>query len=167
MSLTQSRDSSKSPEKSPVPFGALVTPKHGGGKIRHGGKKGDPGGPGRPKSEIRERLLGAVDKHGVGFVEDVLSGKTAATVAEKAMVLDKAAKYGLGALKGVTDEEVGERLDLTIKTIREKLPKAIRTMGEGQTISVALDEKRRLKLPIETPEQVVEALLKMIEPHWR
>jgi hypothetical protein len=52
---------------------ALIPQEHGGALLA-GGVPGNAGGPGRPKSEIREALARAVDEEGVPFIRDVLGG---------------------------------------------------------------------------------------------
>lgn len=60
-----------------------------------------------------------------------------ATPKDRTKALDVLAKYGLGSAKGITDEEIRERLAATLREIHAALPK-----------------------------EQAEALIARIEPHW-
>ena len=110
----------KSPAKSPVQAGALVSQPHGG-KLRHGARRGtNRGGTGRPPSEIRERLRGSFDER-VAVLEDIADSEAHAP-ADRLRAIDLLAKYGLGTTKEVTVQNVQDRLRRTVALIRAELP---------------------------------------------
>lgn len=139
---------------------ALIPQANGKGALYAGGVPGNRGGR-KPKSEIREQLLDVIEDHGVKFARDVLSGETPASVAEKAMVFDKAAKYGLGTEKELNAEAVRGRNAATRETLRSDLPSLIRSMAPRAVTTVANEV-----LPLETPEDVAAAIDKLIGLHW-
>lgn len=140
---------------------ALIRQPNGKGALYAGGVPGNRGGR-KPKSAIREQLLDVVEDHGVAFVRGVLDGTTEASVAEKAMVFDKAAKYSLGTEKELSVDAVRDRNVATRRTIQHDLPRLIRKMADG-AVELVGDEL----LPVETPEHVADVLDRMIGLHWR
>lgn len=147
---------SQSPHETPdVPPGTLVKPSHGVGMIRRGNAKGHTAGPGRPPSAIRNSARMAWDER-LPFLTGVVDGvmqeiKVQAPGAKEPLVIRRSADtddkikamkeiraVGLGTLRGVSDEEVRDRLSATIREIHSYL----------------------------TAEQAAE-LVSRIEPHWK
>lgn len=117
----------------------------GGGAIRNGGT--NVGGPGRPPSDLRQRLTGAFAAR-VPILEDFADGKVTLRVVGKCekcghegepltteeikaalpqigdrlKALDLMGKYGPGAVKGVVEDDVRERLKQTLQIIMAELP---------------------------------------------
>lgn len=138
-----------------TPNGSLVVPPHGRGKIRRGSLPGNPAGPGRPPSAIRESARLAYDAR-LDFLTKVIDGemveqKVQAPGAPEPLIIRRSADLndrlaamkelrtvGIGTLKEISSEEVRERLALTLREIQAKLPK-----------------------------DQAEELIARIEPHWR
>ena len=112
---------SKSPKKTPIPPGALVVPPHGNGRLRHGSRKGNTPGTGRPSSAIRERLRGSFEER-IEVLEEIADDPRQ-TPADRTRAIDLLAKYGLGTLKEVSTEDVRDKLRETISLIRAELPR--------------------------------------------
>ena len=109
-------------DRSVVP-GTLVKPSHGWGMIRRGSRPGAVvPGIGRPPSAIRERLRGGFDDR-VATLEEIADDPSQ-SAADRIRAIDLLAKYGLGALKEISTEQVQERLRETIALIRRRLPEA-------------------------------------------
>lgn len=168
--------SEDNPSVNPTPApGTLVVPKHGRGMIRHGS---DTPGPGRPSSAIRKTARESLDKR-MGFLDRVIDGemiehRVQAPGAAEPMVIRRSAdladrmrafrelrEMGLGTLKELNSDDVRDRLTLQIQTIATELPRLVRDMSPGATTVAG-----KVVLPLETPEDVAEALLKMVEQCW-
>lgn len=127
-----------------VPVGALIPQPHGGA-IRNGGT--NVGGPGRPRSALRDRLTGSFEDRitvlehvADGIVSVRLVGKCEAcgheggpltldeikaatpAIADRLKAIDLMGKYGPGAVKEVSVDEVQGRLQQTINEIFATLP---------------------------------------------
>ena len=50
-----------------------LVPQPHGGALLAGGKPGNKGGPGAPRSIIREKLSGVMTEHGIGVLEDIIT----------------------------------------------------------------------------------------------
>ena len=115
----------------------LIPQKHGGALLA-GGKKGLKGGPGRPRSVIREKLSGVMDEHGVGVLEEILAAPRQVTVtcnkcshtqevkppssdADRLRGVDIAGKYSIGVIQTIDAEQVRARLEQTLDLIEEQL----------------------------------------------
>jgi hypothetical protein len=103
--------------------GSLVQGRNGG-RIRHGSQPGtNAPGPGRPPSELRERLRGSFDER-VQVLEEI-ADREDASPSDRIRAIDLLAKYGLGALQGVPDEVVQSKLAATIDIIEATVPEEI------------------------------------------
>lgn len=92
--------SRKSPAKSAgAPIPPLVPQPHGGALLA-GGKPGNIGGTGRPKSQVRAALLASFDAR-IPLLEEIVDN-TEAKIEERLKALDMLAKYGLGTKDEVT-----------------------------------------------------------------
>lgn len=131
------------PSKSPAKSAELPSPEYvpqaHGGAILAGGKPGNAGGTGRPRNDAREKLANIVNGIGVEYVRKVLAGEEeGATIQHRLDAFEKAAKFGVGALKSVDEDDVRDRLRRTLEVITSRLP-----------------------------ADAAEALLGEIEPIWR
>jgi hypothetical protein len=99
-----------------------LIPQPHGGAIRHGALPHTNGpGPGRPPSELRRRLRGALEER-IGVLE-AIADDVAAPARDRIRAVDTLARYGLGpASDPLVVEDVRERLRLTIAVIRQELP---------------------------------------------
>ena len=117
--------------------GELIPQAHGGALLA-GGKPGNKGGPGRPRSLIRERLSGVLDEHGVNTLTEILTAPRETVVtcsecgsetkvrppssdADRIRATDVAGKYGVGTLREISTDEVRERLGQTLDLIDQTL----------------------------------------------
>lgn len=107
----------KTPAKTADP--PLVPQPHGGALLA-GGKVGNPGGTGRPPSEIRKRLRGSFEER-IKILEEIADAKEQSST-DRLRAVDLLAKYGLGTTKELTVEHVRDRLQQTIAAITETLP---------------------------------------------
>ena len=71
----KAQTATKRPRKSPKPKGELVVPEHGRGKIWKGAPANPVAGPGRPKDEVREKLLGLANGKGIPFLDQLFAGE--------------------------------------------------------------------------------------------
>ena len=97
---------------------ALVPQRHGGALLA-GGQLGNRGGPGKPPSVLRERLRGSLDER-VVVLEEIADDETAAH-RDRIRAVDTLAKYGLGAIREITIEDVREKLRITLELLRDEL----------------------------------------------
>lgn len=105
--------------KDSVKPGGLVPQPHGGA-LRHGSLPGtNSGGPGRPPSEIRKRLRGTFEER-AAVIEEILASEEA-TNADKLRAVDLLLKYGLGAMKELSVDNVRDKLVETIQVIHQEL----------------------------------------------
>jgi hypothetical protein len=95
--------------------GSLVPSPTGRGMLRHGSKKGNTPGPGRPPSAIREALRASFDKR-ITILEEIADGGEQDS--DRLKAVDILAKYGLG--KDVSVEDVKSRLAQTLDIIDEE-----------------------------------------------
>jgi hypothetical protein len=103
----------------------LVPQPHGGALLAGGvpGNRGNPASKGPPKSAIREKLAAIVNDHGVDYVRRVLTGEEeGATIQNRLDAFEKAAKFGVGALKSVDEDDIRARLKATVEIITAELP---------------------------------------------
>ena len=128
----------------------LIPQKHGG--ALRVGNPGNKGGPGRPRSIIREKLSGVMDEHGVGVLEEILTAPRKVTVtcdkcgqqqkvkppssdADRLRGVDIAGKYSIGTITQIDTEQVRARLERTLDLIDEQL-----NQEDAQRLNVALRE---------------------------
>ena len=114
-----------------------LIPQEHGGALRLG-NPGNKGGPGRPRSVIREKLSGVMDEHGVGVLKEILTAPREVTVtcdecgqqqkvkppssdADRLRGVDIAGKYSIGVIQQIDAEQVRARLERTLDLIEEQL----------------------------------------------
>jgi hypothetical protein len=85
---------------------------------------GNAGGPGRPPSELRQRLRGSFADR-LAILEEIADDADTSP-SDRIRAIDLLAKYGLGALQGVPDEVVQTKLAATIDIIEAVVPDDIR-----------------------------------------
>lgn len=147
------------------PVGALVPQPHGGA-LRHGGTNA--GGPGRPRDEVRAKLLKLGTGKGLPFLADLLDGKVRvdligvcasckaetqmdtswleesaailkASTDQRLRAVEQAWRYGLGTQKDV---------EVSVSSIRERVRETVETI-------------QRL-----APPDVAERLIAALQPVW-
>ncbi len=151
--------------------GSLVVPPHGRGRIRHGSQKGNTPGSGRPPSVIRRDARDSYDARRE-FLERVIDGemieqrvqapgaaeplviRRSADIDDRLKALKELREVGLGALKAMNEEEVQDRLTLTIRDADNELPRLIQRMMDGDA-------------ELQMPQDVASAFVDLIERHWR
>ena len=113
--------------------GELVPQPHGGA-IRRGGKPGHRPGPGRPPSEIRERVRGSFAER-VAILESIIDDPSALN-SDRIRALDLLGKYGIGAVQELSTDDVRHRLERTLEVIRERTPQVLADtlIGELQLV---------------------------------
>jgi hypothetical protein len=68
-------------------------------------------------------LAAIVNDHGVDYVRRVLTGEEeGATIQNRLDAFEKAAKFGVGALKSVDEDDIRARLKATVEIITAELP---------------------------------------------
>lgn len=107
----------------------MRVPAHGRGALRVGGT--NKGGPGRPPSAIRELCRGAFAER-IPILAKIADGEAvakmkidgvetqtliSADVGDRIKAIDQLAKYGLGAMKEVSVENVRDRVGQTLDVI--------------------------------------------------
>jgi len=100
-----------------------LIPQPHGGALRAGGTRGHAPPPGRPPSELRERLRGSFDER-VKVLEEI-ADDSAASSSDRIRAIDLLAKYGLGALQGVPDEVIEAKLVATADVIEALVPEGV------------------------------------------
>lgn len=98
-------------------------PQPHGGSLNTGGVPGNAGGTGRPPSEVRKAVLEGAAKAVPKLIAH-LKSKNPSIVQGAA---DKLLKYGLGTQRDIkiTEDDVRERLEKSIETIRRLAPSAL------------------------------------------
>jgi hypothetical protein len=115
-----------------------LIPQPHGGALRAGGTPGNRGG--RPPSRIRKRLASIVDEKGVDYIRRVLDGKVKdAKVSDVIMAFDKAAKYGIGVEKELSQENVRERVRQTMEITTSHLPALIASLPADDVANALFD----------------------------
>lgn len=129
------------------PARSVLVPQKHGGAIWRGGPANPSAGPGRPKDELRAKLLEIGREKAAPFLAGILEGNVSVTLvgtceecgheqkldrASTAVLLDKvessidsrikaaeqALKYGLGTQKEVSVQNVRERMERTLELIQ-------------------------------------------------
>jgi hypothetical protein len=146
-----SSDITETPEDTPErPVGELVPQKHGGA-IWRGPMRNPVAGPGRPKDELRAKLLEIGRAKAAPFLEGLLEGNVSVTlvgtceecgheqhvtgpwldttidkvrqsVDERIKASEQALKYGLGTQKEVSVSNVRARMEQTLEIIQRVCP---------------------------------------------
>ena len=106
----------KTPTKTAIP----VPRPNGRGALLPGGMPGNAGGPGRPPSELRERLRGSFADR-LAILEEIADDADTSP-SDRIRAIDLLAKYGLGALQGVPNEVVHAKLAASIDIIEALVP---------------------------------------------
>jgi hypothetical protein len=102
-----------------------IVPTHPGnnGGTLQVGNPGNAGGTGRPPSVLRERLRGSLEQR-VSVLEAIADDPEVAPQ-DRIRAIDVMGKYGIGALRELSVDQVRERLRETIGVIQELLPKDV------------------------------------------
>ena len=109
----------KADKKTGRKTGELVPQPHGGALLNGMAKNHVPG-PGRPPSELRERLKGSLAER-IKVVEEIADEITH-TPADRLRAIDLLAKYGLGTKEEITlvSEDVRTRLERQVSLIASR-----------------------------------------------
>lgn len=104
--------------------GELVQPKHGRGLIRHGSTPETAvAGPGRPSSVIRQKLRGSFEQR-IKTLEEIADAASddKVSTADRLKAIDLMGKYGVGAVKAMSEDEIKDRLLEQIQLIQTRFP---------------------------------------------
>lgn len=145
------KKAAKKPGRNPgTPSGKVPTLKPGPkGGMLWAGPTGKPvAGPGRPTNEIRAQLRSILDQQGVPFVKSVLSGevsltlrevcehcgkeptkklspeeiaKRIPTIGDQMSAFDSAARFSIGTVKGISEEQIVEKVRDTLQLVFDEL----------------------------------------------
>jgi hypothetical protein len=92
----------------------LIPQPNGKGALLSGGKPGNKGGTGRPRMELRDRMVGSLAER-VRIAEEIADSPKSAP-SDRLRALDFLAKYGLGTTMTETDTEGN---DVTVRVVRQ------------------------------------------------
>lgn len=160
-----------------TPVVPKVKQPHGGAlQVGNPGNRGNPnGGPGRPRSAVRDSLLGTFDEDARPFLTKVVRGECMTKIRFSVVTLGKQLKCAncgeVGQFEGDAEKEIELEASAPIAT-RMQASELLARYGVGQMKELSADNVReRLGKTLDTlqgilsPEQY-ERACKEIEPHW-